>query len=72
MFVLWQKGYKNINMLLDVFANIEKDLEVELTICGACEENTEKENIVNRAKELDCVTLDLRYVPDEEIVLIYK
>ena len=55
-----------------VFANIEKDLEVELTICGACEENTEKENIVNRAKELDCVTLDLRYVPDEEIVLIYK
>ena len=50
MFVLWQKWYKNINMLLDVFANIEKDLEVELTICGACEENTEKERLIPRSR----------------------
>jgi len=60
------RPYKNIELLIKVFSNLNFD-DVELNICGKCINENYKQNLLNLI-ETDKIKSDFRFINDDEVV----
>lgn len=66
LFIGQIKLYKNIELLIDVIKEFDKE-DVFLTICGKAESEHYKAVLSEKAKDIPNVKLDFKFIPDNEI-----
>lgn len=63
--------YKNIEMLIDVFQNIDAK-DIKLLIVGGSNSADYKNQLLNRTNGSESIIADFRFVPENEIVNLYN
>lgn len=63
--------YKNIEMLIDIFNDLEQE-KVELTIAGKPKDQAYENELLERIKSTKRIKTTFKFVPDEEIVDMIK
>lgn len=66
------KPYKNTGLLIESVMELEEKCKIHLTIAGKCLDNDYINQLKTTVKKSNAITLDIRYVPDEEIVEMLK
>ena len=63
------KPYKNVDLMIQCFIDlIKKGYRLELSVCGNCPDESFRSYLQKMISTTDGIKLDIRYVPDEEII----
>lgn len=70
LFVGAVKPYKNVELLIESFREIKTDLQIELLIAGKASSEAYKNSIVELVNDCPNIKLNLKFIPDEELVKV--